>query len=165
MVAPPSKFHRYVSGVLLSGSLPVPSKVTAPFTRTVVLLVGRSMVLSGASVTVMRTVSGDRSAKPRASVTVKVTSYTPGELKATSPGSSTVLLVAPPSKFHKKVSGVLLSGSEASALKFTEVPVSISRSVAGAVMVPSGRSVTVTCTVAGVGSAMPSASVTVNVTV
>jgi hypothetical protein len=49
-----------------------------------------------------------------------------------------LLLGAPPAKFQKKLNGVSFSGSVADAVKGTEPPASISTSLSGVSITPSG---------------------------
>src|SRR5688572_28887402 len=56
-VAPVPKFHRYVSGTSLSGSVPVPLKVTVPPGAIVTSPVGALIVLSGGRLPVDSTFS------------------------------------------------------------------------------------------------------------
>src|SRR6185503_16020741 len=168
-VAPPPKFHANVSGRLLFGSEPVPVKLTLWPAAIVTLAVGVSITPFGAwfAVTVTVRVAGVGSARPSASVTVNDTVNVPAVLNTTAPGSSTVEFVAPPPKFHANVSGRLLFGSEPVPVKLTLWPAVIVTFAVGVSMTPFGAefAVTVTVRVAGVGSARPSASVTVNDTV
>src|SRR6185503_3388344 len=169
----PPKFHANVSGRLLFGSEPVPVKLTLWPAAIVTFAVGVSITPFGAwfaaPVTVTVRVAGEGSARPSASVTVNVTVKVPALLNTTAPGSSTVEFVAPPPKFHANVSGRLLFGSEPVPVKLTLWPAAIVTFAVGVSITPFGAwfavAVTVTVRVAGVGSARPSASVTVNVTV
>src|SRR5262245_8403552 len=73
--AAPPKFHAYESGLVASGSVPVPAKVTLWPTTIVVAAEGVSIVPFGAwfTLTVTTRTSGVGSASPRLSLTVKVT--------------------------------------------------------------------------------------------
>src|SRR3989304_3257630 len=91
-------------------------------------------------------------------------------LSVTGAGPAAVLpLGVPPGKLQEKVRGRFPSGSLPVPAKSTLWPARMVWSVAGAVIVPFGGwfggAVTVMIRLAGVGSARPRASVTVNVTV
>src|SRR5690242_5077796 len=89
----------------------------------------------------------------------------PGLGKTTAPGSSVVDSGTPEAglKFQRCVKGVLLSGSVHDDANVTDSPARIVRSVGGSSIVPSGGIPTITVRVSGVGSALASESVHVNV--
>ena len=120
----------------------------------------------GTGFTVTTRLSGVGSARPRPSVTVKVTVNVPALANATRPGFCWVEFAAPPPKFHAKVSGRLLFESVPVPVKLTLWPAAMVTAPVGVLITPlgAGLALTVTVRVAGVASARPAASVTVKLT-
>ena len=94
----------------------------------------------GPVVTVTVRVAGVGSANPKESVTVNVTVKVPALLNVTDPGSCVVELEIPEPvpKFHRYVSGVLLSGSLPVPVKFTDCPTVMLTLLAGVSITPFG---------------------------
>ena len=101
----PPKFQRNVNGLLLSGSLQVPEKLTLFPALMVLSAAGLVIRLSGGLLTVMVRVAGMGSTRPVASVQVKVMRKTPAVGKVMAPGFWTVVRGIIPLKSQAKVKG------------------------------------------------------------